>query len=228
MIRFNPLPLMTLFAVLALALLLMLGRWQWERYQQKTRLAHQAVPEMTIENYQPVGDGMQFVSAPRDGEWGWRVFTPVQTGDAIIFVDSDFIAGTTPPNWREVRPPPALRYGAPIRGASMRAEPAGAFTPPARPLERIWFNVDLAAMGRAAGLDNVADYYIAAPYVRADGRAAPNPFAHAPGADPLPPARHLGYALTWWGLAVVLVGVYFAYHVSAGRLGWASPAHDDD
>ncbi|HVY87122.1 MAG TPA: SURF1 family protein [Caulobacterales bacterium] len=227
MIRFRPLPLMTLFAVLSLALLLMLGRWQWDRYVLKTHLAHQAVPEMTIENYQPIAEGMQFVYGIRDGEPGWRVFTPMQTGDAVIYVDADFIAGVAAPKLNEVRPPAALRYGAPVRGASMRGEPPGAFTPPPRPLERVWYNVDLAAMGRAAGLENVADYYIAAPYVRADGRAVPNPFAHAPGADPLPPERHLGYALTWWGLAVVLVGVYFAYHVSAGRLGLAPSRRDD-
>jgi cytochrome oxidase assembly protein ShyY1 len=78
-------------------------------------------------------------------------------------------------------------------------------------------------MGRNAGVENVADYYIAAPYVGADGRAVANPFALAPGADPLPPERHLGYALTWYGLAVVLLAVYFAFHVSVGRLVFHLP-----
>ncbi|MES1197228.1 MAG: SURF1 family cytochrome oxidase biogenesis protein [Pseudomonadota bacterium] len=227
MIHFRPLPFMTLITIGVIALVLLpLGRWQWEKYELKTRLAHQAVPEMTIENYQPIPEGMQFVWGIRDGEAGWRVFTPMQTGDAIIYVDADFIPGSAPPKPEEVRPPAALRYGAPVKGASMRPEPAGAFTPPPQPLQRLWYNVDLAAMARAAGLENVADYYIAAPYVGADGRAITNPFAHAPGADPLPPARHLGYALTWWGLALVLVGVYFAYHVSAGRLGLAASRRD--
>ncbi|MES1197449.1 MAG: SURF1 family protein [Pseudomonadota bacterium] len=228
MLRFRPLPVMTVIAVLAFAGLLLLGRWQWDRYQLKTRLAHQPVPEMTIEGYQPIPEGIQFVSAPRDGEWGWRVFTPVRSGDTVIYVDADYVAGEKPPRPNEVRPSPTLRLGAPVKGASMRSEPAGAFTPPPRPLDRVWYNVDLAAMGRAAGLENVADYYLAAPYVRADGRAVPNPFAHAPGTDPLPPERHLGYAFTWWGLAIVLIGVYFAYHVSVGRLGFGSaPATTD-
>ena len=77
-------------------------------------------------------------------------------------------------------------------------------------------------MGRNAGLENVADYYIASGYVGADGRAVANPFALAPGADVLPPARHLGYAITWYGLAVVLIAIYFAYHASVGRFGFAS------
>jgi surfeit locus 1 family protein len=85
----------------------------------------------------------------------------------------------------------------------------------------LWFAVDLPAMGRNAGLENVAEYYIAGTYVGADGRAIANPFALAPGADTLPPARHLGYALTWYGLALVLMAIYFAYHISVGRLAFA-------
>jgi cytochrome oxidase assembly protein ShyY1 len=83
-------------------------------------------------------------------------------------------------------------------------------------------------MGRNAGLADVADYYIASKYVGEDGRAVANPFALAPGADALPPARHLGYAITWYGLAVVLLVIYFAYHASVGRLSFAQPRARDD
>ena len=31
---------------------------------------------------------------------------------------------------------------------------------------------------------------------------------------------HLNYALTWFGIALSLIGVYIAYHVNAGRLGF--------
>src|SRR3974377_2310028 len=89
MISFRPLPLMTLFALLGLLLALVLGSWQWERYQTKLRLAHTPVAERTVENYQPMGEGMQFVFGVRNNEPGWRVFTPVHTGDATVFVDDD-------------------------------------------------------------------------------------------------------------------------------------------
>ena len=36
--------------------------------------------------------------------------------------------------------------------------------------------------------------------------------------DNLPPARHLGYALTWFGLALGMIGVYIALHIARGRL----------
>ena len=96
------------------------------------------------------------------------------------------------------------------------------------PMRRLWFAVDLQAMARNAGLDNVAEYYIASTYMGADGRAMANPFALAPGADALPPARHLGYAITWYGLGIVLLIIYFAYHVSVGRLSFAPPRPPED
>lgn len=230
MIRFRPLPLMTLFAVLALVLLIMAGRWQWQRYEQKLAAAEEPVAEMTIESYQPVPDGIQFVYGvrPDTREQGWRVFAPVQYGDTTVFVDTDFIPGVEGPDAAEVRFPAALRFGAPITGASIRPEGSGPFVLPARPLQRLWFAIDLAAMGRNAGLENVADFYIAGTYVGADGRATSNPFALAPGADALPPARHMGYALTWYGLALVLVAIYFAYHISNGRLSFKPPQRRED
>jgi surfeit locus 1 family protein len=187
MIRFRPLIVMTIFSVVALAVLISFGRWQWEKYEEKTAAADEPVAEMTIEQYQPIHDAVQFVHGvrPDTREQGWRVFVPVVFGDSVVFV-------------------------APL------------------PLQRLWFAVDLSAMGRNGGLENVADYYIASSYVGADGRSVANPFALAPGADALPPARHLGYAITWYGLALVLIVIYFAYHVSVGRLSIRPPAPQEE
>ena len=230
MIRFKPLLLMSLLSIIAFGVLISFGRWQWEKYEQKTAAAAEPVAEMTIASYQPVEGGIQFVYGVRTDtrEQGWRVFTPVQEGDTIVFVDGEFIPGRDSPNPAEVRVPAAMRFGAPISGASIRPEELGPFTAPPRPLERRWYAVDLAAMGRNAGLENVADYYIAAAYIGADGRAAPNPFALAAGADAMPPARPLGYALTWYGLALVLLVIYFAYHISVGRLAFQRPRPRED
>lgn len=222
MIRFRPLLLLTVFSIAALAILATLGRWQWERYELKGAAAAEPVPEITIENYQPLAEGVQFVFAvrPDTREQGWRVFAPVQDGETAVFVDADFIPGLEGPDPREVRFPASLRDGAPITGASVRPDPPGPLALAPHPLERQWFVADLAAMARNAGLAQSADYYIAAAYVGADGRATPNPFARAPGAEALPPERHLGYALTWYGLALALVVIYFAYHRSVGRLSF--------
>lgn len=230
MIRFRPLLVMTIASIAALAVLLTLGRWQWQRYEEKSAAAEEPVAEMTIASYQPIPDGLQFVHGvrPDTHEQGWRVFAPVGFGDTTVFVDADFIPEVTPPDPTEVRVPASLRLGAPISGASIRPEPPAPLTLAPEPLRRLWFAVDLDAMGRNAGLENVADYYIAGAYVGADGRATANPFALAPGADVLPPARHLGYALTWYGLALVLIVIYFAYHASVGRLSFRAPRTPED
>lgn len=230
MIRFRPLPFLTVFSIVALAVLVSLGRWQWEKYVEKSAAAEEPVAEMTIANYAPIEAGMQFVHGirPDTHEQGWRVFAPVQYGDTSVFIDADFLAQVAPPDPHEVRFPAALRFGAAINGASVRPEPPAPLTLAPEPLRRLWFAIDLDAMGRNAGLDNVADYYVAADYVGEDGRATHNPFALAPGADALPPARHLGYALTWYGLAIVLIVIYFAYHVSVGRLSLSRPRPRED
>ena len=31
---------------------------------------------------------------------------------------------------------------------------------------------------------------------------------------------HLNYALTWFGIALSLIGVYLSYHISNGRIGF--------
>lgn len=229
MISFRPLPLMTLLSLIALAVLIALGRWQWERYELKQALAGEPVAQMTIESYQPIEGALQFVYGVRADtrEQGWRVFAPVQYGESVVFIDSDFIAGVAPPNAAEVRLPASLRLGAPITGATIRPEPPALMTLAPRPLQRLWFAVDLEAMGRNAGLNQMADFYLAGAYVGADGRAIANPFALAPGADALPPARHLGYALTWYGLALVLLAIYFAYHVSVKRLTFVERPRED-
>ena len=45
MIRFRPLPVMTLFTLIALVALVMLGRWQWEKYVIKSHAAHEPVAQ---------------------------------------------------------------------------------------------------------------------------------------------------------------------------------------
>src|SRR5262245_27801643 len=105
MIRFRPLPMMTLLTVIALAVLVWLGRWQWEKYVIKSAAAEEPIAEMTIADYQPLPDALQFMYGvrPDTREQGWRVFAPVQYGDTVVFVDADFIPELAPPNPREVR-----------------------------------------------------------------------------------------------------------------------------
>ena len=52
----------------------------------------------------------------------------------------------------------------------------------------------------------------------ATGTPTANAWADPKGANQVTADRHFGYALTWWGLALALIGVYVAFHLRTGRL----------
>jgi surfeit locus 1 family protein len=51
---------------------------------------------------------------------------------------------------------------------------------------------------------------------------APNPGGWPKGGQTVVSFRnqHLSYAITWFGLAGCLLGVWLAYHISKGRIAW--------
>jgi surfeit locus 1 family protein len=80
------------------------------------------------------------------------------------------------------------------------------FTPKADPAGRLWFNRDIPAMASTLGASRPAPVMLMA-------ETASNPEFSALSPAPIPAAisnRHLEYALTWFGLAAALLGVYGA------------------
>jgi surfeit locus 1 family protein len=209
---------MSVLAAIAFGFLILLGSWQWRRYDEKRLLAATPPDMVSLAPFTPIPEGLQLVYGARAGRPGWRVFAPVRYGDVTLFVDAAHLPGAAPPDWREVRLPTSLAAAPAITGVAVRPRPPGAFAAAPWPEEHLWYAIDLPAMAVAIGATAVEPYYIAAPYIGPTGAAEPNPFAGAGALDPLPPERHLGYALTWWGLAGALVGVYLAFHARLGRL----------
>jgi len=219
MLRFRPMPLFTLVCAVAFAILIALGNWQWRRYEEKLRAAATApiVAEALVK--EPPHGPPLLVFGVIDGRSGWRLFVPTSdAAGAVLFIDAGFAPGVAPPDRATLATPSSIAAGRNVRGAILRPRPPGMFAPQSEPARGIWYAVDLPAMAHAAGYARAAPYVIAAPYVDAEGRARPNPFAQP--SDPLPPQRHAGYAVTWWGLAAGLLGVYFAMHRTQGRLSW--------
>jgi len=115
---------------------------------------------------------------------------------------------------------PATRLAGQIAGEThvvgvwRTPDPPGAFTPAPDIAHRIWFAHDLKGIAKADGIAKLA----AAVVIEAD--ATPNPGGWPRGGQTVVTFRneHLQYAITWFGLAAVLFGVYIAYHVSRGRL----------
>ena len=136
---------------------------------------------------------------------GYWVMTPLRLADGWrVLVNRGFIALD--------RKAPASRAAGQIAGPVVvtgllrTPEPRSYFTPPDNPANGEWFTRDPIAIATALKLEQAAPFSI-----DEDARAAP-PGAPAGGATVLDiPNNHLSYALTWFGLAATLIGVFAAF-----------------
>lgn len=222
--RFRPLPIMTVCVVISLAILAMLGNWQWQRFSEKS----EAVTTEVI--WEPlyataVDEQVFFVSTIINGRSAWKhVGVFEDSGREDIVLATFFISF-------QINVPEVTTLA---RGREFDFED-GVFLTPAAPSwitnppgEHSFFAYDVEGM-RARLPEVLAGRLRSEIYeprligVRDDvgdlGEIL-NPSADPVVADPLPPARHLGYALTWWGMAIALLIMYFGYHVSVGRLSF--------
>lgn len=207
-LHFRPLPILSLATIASACLLVWLGMWQWQRFEQKIA-ARDAVPERVAVETAPDTEKAVFVFGVLDGRQGWRVFAPAMVEGKAAFVDLAFWPGLEPPHNTFC----FLREG--VQGVWAIPKRATPFQAPDNPQARLFYHIALPEMAQRSGLRRIEARYLAADY-----GPRPNPFVR--GSDPLPPERHLGYAVTWWGLALGLIGVYAAFHASRGRLSFAA------
>jgi surfeit locus 1 family protein len=231
----------SLAAVLAFAVLVSLGMWQLDRKAWKEGLiatiderlsaapvalpASSAWPNLTAaqDEFLRVAVTAEFLndreatvytngSTLREGSSGpgYWIFTPARLGDgAIVMVNRGFV-----PDGRQN---PATRPGSELAGpVSMVGvlrwpEEPGLFTPAGDPVRNIWFARDSGAIAAAKGL-NAAPFY-----VELESPSPPGGLPRTGRLHATLPNNHFGYALTWLGLATVLVGVYGTWLVSNWR-----------
>ena len=219
--------------MLAAAVLLSLGTWQVRRLAWKTALIETIVtrtagPVVSVEQAlaDPVASDFRHVSASgryrhdlafamgtaaEHGEVGARLVTPLVLADGrMVLVERGWLPERLlPPQTPDALAPPgevALDGVARWHGA----DAAGPFTPENRPAQRRWYWYDLPGLGAVLGQE-------VAPLVLVLGR--PDGTAGLP--SPLPvradlPNNHLGYAITWYGLAMALLAVYVAFGFKRG------------
>ena len=166
----------------------------------------------------------QLVYGVFDGEPVWRRYVPAtleETGETV-FVLWDATGGPEPVQLDFAALEPEYRREANILS---RTTNRGAFSNSDDPDANIWYTFDLAGMSRRLSLSPPAERVVEPLLVtvrKADdvsrSRRALNPYAYDAVRDPLPPQRHFGYALTWWGMAIGLIGEYLAFHHSRDRL----------
>jgi len=220
---------LTAAVAIALAILLALGTWQVQRLQWKQHLLAQ-IAALQAAPAQPIGPVLDRVAkgadadftrvkvtcpglarAPflelyslRDGQAGSRLISACRVDSLkyrTVLVDRGFVVDTV-----SARPAVDAAATAPVElvGVLRKPEPGNSFSPPNKP-DR-WFTRDIAAMAAALKAPNPAPLTLMA-------ETATNPEWTALVPAPIPadiPNRHLEYALTWYGLAAALLGVYAA------------------
>jgi surfeit locus 1 family protein len=234
MIRFRPLLVPTLWLVPGLALLIGLGVWQLQRLGEKEALIASVQTGMAAPPV-PLAEALQrgaadaewrhvrvtgrflhdkelylFAQGPR-GAFGVHVVTPlVQDNGEAVLVDRGFV----PDALRDPRTRPAGQVAGEVSltGVLRVSQQPGLFTPAPNTTTRLWFVKDVPTMAKAAGL--------ALPPIVIEADATPNPGGWPLGGQTRVdfPNDHLQYAMTWFGLALALMGVYLVYHRSRGRL----------
>ncbi len=136
---------------------------------------------------------------------GWFVITPLETRKGVILVNRGFV----PMDKRE----PASRPGSEpqdevvVSGLLRFSEPRGAMAAQDDAAKRLYYTRDIAVFRTALGLDPART----AP-VLLEADASPNaPLPQGGNTRVSFPNRHLEYALTWYGLAVALLVIFWLW-----------------
>jgi surfeit locus 1 family protein len=234
---FRPYPGLTIAAAILFAVLCGLGVWQLERLQWKLGLiatvnGHLAAPPLGLDDMLKLdADAAQYRRVTLEGRFDhaheayvfttdaaaepvYHVLTPFTADDGrVLMVDRGMVPAA--------RLAPASRAAGNVQGRTRVTgvwrvpDPPGAFTPRADAARRIWYSRDLAAIAAADHLRLFAPVVI-------EADATPNPGGWPRGGQTVVSFRnqHLSYAVTWFGLAACLLGVWLAFHIRHGRLAW--------
>lgn len=222
---FKPYPVMTVFSLLALGLLLWLGNWQlermaWKQDQTDAWLALQAREPVSLDQAycgranpfswrveRPefvLGSIVQIYGRDPSGAPGWRIFQPAPVGECAseiyVLVETGFLQLSAPLM--------SVIHEGPMRLERPLAE--GAFTPERDPETLQFYSFDAEAIESVLQLEPGSVWPQG--WLVTDTGALPDRLSQTT------PADHLGYALTWFGLALALLGVYLFFHYRAGRL----------
>ncbi|MDD2877444.1 MAG: SURF1 family protein [Acidiphilium sp.] len=213
---------MGIFSAVMFCLLIALGVWQVHRWHYKDRIQREVVaaellPPVALPrkptSYEKVAItgrwladraafyGDQIRNSPAGALQGSQLIMPFQrdNGD-IVMVDLGWVRGTLP------QPVPVPAGPALVSGYIQAAQNFGPFAPKSDDAHKIFYTLDAQKIGAALGLHRVAPYTLI--------MLGPQPIAGGPipaASLPQPPNNSQQYALTWFGLALVVVFEFFFY-----------------
>lgn len=217
---FRPYPLLSLLTAVSVVSLVMFGNWQWGKYDAK-RASLDAPPELVTLEGRLLPGTVRQVYTLTDGKAAWRDVALVETADGAVFVPQTIHYGMDPPAAFVLEAPQFYAS----RGLWHTVKGRNAFSSADNPEAGQFYALDpgVLATGLPEDLAGRIEARVFEPemLLRTDGpMAAPvdNPFLRPELDARLTPERHFGYAITWWGLAIALIGVYLALHHQRGRL----------
>jgi surfeit locus 1 family protein len=222
--------ILTLVTAIALIILVALGVWQVQRLHWKEGVlariaALQSAPPRplgAILAQAKAGGDIDYVRAtadchdiertpfvklftPADGFSGFRLITlcrlPAGGPYEAVLIDRGFIAEDRLAHLSV----PSAPLSQPIVGVLRKGDARNFVTPDNQPDQRLYYWRDIPAMARQLGAAHVAPTFLML--------ESPRPSGVAPTPAPVPvdiPNNHLSYAITWFGLAIALAGVYVA------------------
>lgn len=201
-----------LFGLIGAAILIGLGAWQMQRLAWKNSILSgisarltdtpadlPAVPDSQADLYLPVrvdgrftGEDLDVLASRKEIGAGFRIIAAFETTQGRrILIDRGFVTD-------EARGLPRMAKAAAITGTLHWPRETDSYTPPPDPTTGMWFARDVPAM--AAVLRTEPVLVVA----RSDT---------GDGVEPMPvgtegiPNDHLQYAITWFSLAVVWLGM---------------------
>ena len=236
---------LTLLVVPAVAVLIGLGSWQLQRLAWKNELIAGSgfaatKPRVPLTDIYGQGEEIEFrritvacagLATARfvemrsivDGDGGVRLYSLCQAAGIAepLLVDRGFVADDV-----TERPPVSASEAPLVIEGELREIPQASWLTPASD-GKTFYAPEPAAMAKALGAPGPA----AAVMIFATVSTNPEFAALRPSAPPASFSNnHLGYAMTWLGLALALVGVYVAMlrrSFSKPRSGSAAPGKKD-
>ena len=218
-----------LASALGIAVLCAIGVWQLQRLAWKQALideiaARAAAPPMTLAVALAADDAagdIDFMKVAARGTYlpaetkyliqtfdagpGWQVVTPLRSSDGIVvLVDR----GVVPDAMRSTVATPAEPVEL-IGIVRRHGEERGPFTPDNDDVQNIWYWWDVPAM--LAMSDIPADLKVAPFVVQLLPAAGDTSFPRPQAPDAGLRNNHLQYAMTWFGLALVLAAIATLY-----------------
>lgn len=217
----------TVASLIATAILLALGTWQLDRRAwkhdliQRLEASIEAAPVPLDEVQGQPGEFLHVTAKGRflpverhlfatyNGAPGWRVISPFELANGmIVLVDRGF----APQDMKDTTA--GLKTGQEVTISGVvryHGDDRTMFTPDNRPGEDVWYWWDFPALADSLALPPDRRQRIGTYALQLENGGEASGWPRPTRAVPELSDRHLGYAITWYGLAASLVVIYLIY-----------------